>query len=105
MLFGRNQHDTVKQLSFNLKSKFKKKNLPATQKTQETRVQSLGREDPLEEEMTTHSSILTWKIPWREKPDWLQFTGSQRVWQDWATTHKHIIFLAMLSVEIGLLYH
>ena len=36
---------------------------------QETRVLSLGREDPLEKEMATHSSILAWKIPWMEKPD------------------------------------
>ena len=37
-----------------------------TEKTQETRVQSLGREDPLEEEMATHSSLLAWEIPWTE---------------------------------------
>ena len=40
------------------------KNLPAMSETQETRVQSLGREDPLEEVMPTHSSILAWEIPW-----------------------------------------
>ena len=40
---------------------------------QETQVQSLGREDPLEKEMATHSSILAWKIPWTEEPGWLQF--------------------------------
>ena len=40
-------------------------------------VQSLGREDPLEEEMTTHSSILAWKAPWTGKPDGLQSMGSQ----------------------------
>ena len=43
----------------------------------ETRVQSLGQEDPLEKEMATHSSILAWRIPWTEKPDRLQSTGSQ----------------------------
>ena len=59
MIFDRNQHNIVKQLSFNLKNKLKKKNLLAMQKTQETRVQSMGGEDPLEEEMTAHSSILT----------------------------------------------
>ena len=48
----------------------------------ETWVQSLGREDPLEKEMATHSSILAWKIPWREKPGRLQTTGSQRVRHD-----------------------
>ena len=42
------------------------KNLPVTQETQETRVQSLSWEDPLEEEMATHSSILTWEITWTE---------------------------------------
>ena len=51
----------------------------------ETRVQSLGREDPLEKEMATHSSILAWKIPWTEEPGRLQSMGSQRVGQDWAT--------------------
>ena len=52
------------------------KNLPAMQ---ETRIQSLGGEDPLEEEMTTHSSILACRIPWTEEPGGLQSTGSQRV--------------------------
>ena len=42
-------------------------------------VQSLGRKDPLEKEMATHSSILAWKIPWKEEPGRLQSTGSQRV--------------------------
>ena len=44
------------------------KNPPAVQETQETQVQSLGQEDPLEEEMTTHSNILIWEIPWTEVP-------------------------------------
>ena len=47
--------------------------------TQVTRVQSLGWEDLLEKEMTTHSSILVWKIPWTEEPGGLQPMGSQRV--------------------------
>ena len=55
------------------------KNLPAMQ---ETHVQSLGREDPLEKEMATHSSILTWRIPWKEEPGRLQYMGSQRVRYD-----------------------
>ena len=42
-------------------------------------VQSLGREDPLEEEMATHSSILAWKIPWTEEPGGLQSMESQRI--------------------------
>jgi len=55
------------------------KNLPAMQ---ETRIQSLGQEDPLEEGMTTHSSILARRIPWTEKPGGLQSMGSQRVGHD-----------------------
>ena len=51
----------------------------------ETRVQSLGWEDPLEKEMATHSSILAWRIPRMEEPGGLQSTGSQRVGHDWAT--------------------
>ena len=47
---------------------------------QETQVQSLGQEDPLEKEMATHSSILTWKGPWTEKPGELQSMGSQKTW-------------------------
>ena len=46
---------------------------------QEAWVQSLGQEDPLEKGMTTHSSILAWRIPWTEEPGGLQSTGSQRV--------------------------
>ena len=48
----------------------------------ETRVRSLGREDPLEKEMAIHSSILAWRIPWTEEPGGLQSTGSQRVGHD-----------------------
>jgi len=44
---------------------------------------SLGREDPREEEMATHSSIPAWRIPWTEEPGGLQSTGSQRVGHDW----------------------
>ena len=46
---------------------------------QETWVQSLGQEDPLEEEMATHFSILAWRIPRTEEPGGLQFIGSQRI--------------------------
>ena len=63
------------------------KNPPAVQQTQETQVQSLGWEDPLEEEMTTCSSILTWEIPWTEEPDELQCKESQRVRHTRATKH------------------
>ena len=45
---------------------------------QEMQVQSLGREDSLEEEMAPHSSILAWEIPWTEESDELQFMGSQK---------------------------
>ena len=55
------------------------KNLHAMQ---ETWVLSLGWEEPLEEEMETHSTTLTWKIPWTEEPGGLQFTGSQRFGHD-----------------------
>ena len=58
------------------------KNLPTMW---ETRVQSLGREAPLEMEMATHSSILAWKISWTEEPGGLQSMGSQRVGPNWAT--------------------
>ena len=51
------------------------KNLPVMQETQ---VQSLGQEDPLEKEIETHSSILAWEILWTEEPGGLQSTGSQR---------------------------
>ena len=55
------------------------KRLPAMR---ETWVRFLGREDPLEKEMATHSSTLAWKIPWMEEPDRLQSMGSQRVGHD-----------------------
>ena len=55
------------------------KNLPAMQ---ETRVQSLGQEDPLEEGMATHTSILAQRIPWAEEPSGLQSMRSQRVEHD-----------------------
>ena len=58
------------------------KNLSAVQELQEMWVQSLGWEDPLEEGMATHSSILVWRIPWTEEPRGLQSIGSQRVGHD-----------------------
>ena len=54
------------------------RNPPAMQETQETWVRSLGQEDLLEEEMATHCSILSWKIPWTEEPGGLQSVGSER---------------------------
>ena len=53
---------------------------------QETRVQSLSWEDPLEKEMATHSSTLAWRIPWSEEPGRLQSMGLQRVGHDWVTS-------------------
>ena len=58
------------------------KNLPAMQ---ETRVQFLGQEDPLEKGMATHSSILAWTIPWTKDPGRLQSIGPQRAGHNWAT--------------------
>ena len=55
------------------------KNLPAMR---ETGARSLSQEDPLEKGMATHSSILAWRIPWREEPGGLEFMGSQRVGND-----------------------
>ena len=61
------------------------KNPPAMQKPQETWVGSLGQEDPLEEEVATHSSILAWGIPWTEEPGRLESVGSRRVGHDWSS--------------------
>ena len=60
----------------------------------------LGREDPLEQEKETHSSIIAWRIPWREEPGGLQSIGSQRVGHDWSNivgihTHMHIHNICM----------
>ena len=66
------------------------KNLPANAGDVEMQIRSLGWEDPLEESMATHSSILAWRIPWTEEPGWLQSIGSHTVghyWSDLACTH------------------
>ena len=65
------------------------KNLPAMQ---ETWVQSLSQEEPLEKGMATHSSILAWRIPWIEEPGRLQYLGLQRVGHDWVT--NTLIFIS-----------
>ena len=66
------------------------KNLPAIQKLQKVWVKSLGQEDPLEEGMATHSSILAWRIPWTEEPGGLHSIGLQRVGYDWSNlAHTH----------------
>ena len=73
------------------------KYLPAMQ---ETWVQSLGREDPLEKEMATHSSILVWRIPWTEEPGGLQSRGLQRVGLDWMTN----TFMVIVSITTFIIF-
>jgi len=70
------------------------KNLPVMTNTQ---VWSLGREDPLEKEMETHSSNLAWRMPWIEEPGGLQSMGLQRVGHNWAT------FTFMFNLEVKLI--
>ena len=65
LMYSRNQASLVAQMV---------KNPPAMQ---ETKVQTMSREDPLEKEVVTHSSILAWRIPWAEEPDRLQFMRSE----------------------------
>ena len=63
---------------------------------QETQIQSLGQEHPLEEGMATHSDILVWEIPWTQEPYELQSMGSQRVGHNWVAnsyTQGHLGFL------------
>ena len=57
---------------------------------QDTLICSLGQEDPLEEEMATHSSILAWKIPWTEEPRGLQCMGSQRIGHNGTRSHAQL---------------
>ena len=64
------------------------KNLPAMH---ETWVRFLSKEDPLEKEMATHSSIFAWRIPWTEEPGGLQSMGSQRFGHDRVTKHTHTV--------------
>ena len=69
------------------------------QEPQETRVQFLGREDPLEKEMAAHSIILAGIIPWTEERGGLQSMGLQRVRQDWATEHAYTSQLLSLPLR------
>ena len=80
------------------------KNLPAMQ---ETRVQSLGRENPLEKGMATHSSFLAWRIPWTEEPCGLQSTGLQRVRHGWVTnTHVYLLYyICMYIYMLSIILH
>ena len=68
------------------------KNLPAMQKKQETTVQSLDLENPLEMGMATHSSIHAWRIPWTKESGGLQSMGSQRVRHD--LVYHHVMYYA-----------
>ena len=74
--------------------------------TQETQVRSLGQEDPLEQEMETHSSILAWKMPWIEEPDGLQSMELQKLGHnEWLYTFQILLYnqcfpkLALVSPE------
>ena len=65
----------------------------------ETRVSSLGWEDPLEKEMAPHFSTLAWEIPWTEEPGRLQSMGLQRVGHDWPTS------LSLLTISLNLWFY
>ena len=68
---------------------------------QESQVQSLGQEDPLEEDMATHSSSLAWRIPWTEEPGGLQSKGSQSVGHDQVTSTHFLASQITLSITIS----
>ena len=76
------------------------KNPPAMQVTKETQILSLSGEDPLEEEMATHSSILAWRRPWTEEPGGLQSIGSQ----EWDTTERLSLLLLLYALEFFCCY-
>ena len=73
------------------------KNLPAMQGTW---VQSPGWEDPLEKEIVTHSSILTWKIPWIEEPGWLQSTGLRKRVRHDLLTKQQLVTNSLFSISV-----
>ena len=81
------------------------KNLPAVQGTQEMQVWSLGLEDPLEEEMALHSSILACEVPWTAEPGGLQSLGLQRVGHDWLTEHAHLSLLCLPTASASVPVH
>ena len=70
----------------------------------ETRVQSLGREDPLEKEITIHSIAIAWKITWTKEPGRLQSMWSQRVRHDWATSLLLSLLLNRVRTAIPIFY-
>ena len=73
------------------------KNPPANQETQ---VWSLGREDPLEKEMVTHSSILVWEIPWSEEPGGAAVCEVAKRWHDLATKQQQLYLLHVVNREL-----
>ena len=77
------------------------RNLPAMQ---ETWIQSLGWEDPLEKGMATHSSILAWRIPWTEEPGGILSMGLQRIRHDWATNTFTFIYIEVRVQETPKIY-
>ena len=77
------------------------KNLPVLRATW---VQSLGRKDPLEKGLATHSSILAWRVPWTEEPDGLQSMGSQSDTTEGLTLSLFISKVTLCLVSIGCLY-
>ena len=72
------------------------------QEAQETWVQSLGQEDPLEKEMAVHSSTLAWTIPWTEEPGGLQSMESQRVGHDSKHTQQSVMLFYNKTTTLGL---
>ena len=80
------------------------KSLPAMQETKETWVQSLGWEDPLEEEMATHSSVLAWKIPWTEEPGRLQSMVRKGLDMTEQLTHTQAACICWRLILCQLLY-
>ena len=83
------------------------KNQPEMQELQETQIQSLGWEDPLEEGMATQASILSWRIPWTEEPSRLQSIESQRV--SWTrlkqlSMNAHVCMYVYVYIYIYILY-
>ena len=80
------------------------KNPPAMRQMQETWVQSLGREGPLEEGMATHSSVLAWRIPQTEEPGGLQSTRLQRVRHNWSNLACTLVKSLYLDIIFCFLY-
>ena len=74
------------------------------QETKEMQVQALGGEDPLEEDMATHSSILAWRIPWTEEPGGLQSMDSPRVGHDWSDLARMVPYDLVITTWLWPLY-